>query len=51
MTDLNKIRTIVLVMMKNRSFDHMLGYLSLPPFSRPAVDSIAKLLRQNGGGE
>src|SRR5439155_22022757 len=27
------IKTIVVVMMENRSFDHLLGYLSLPPFS------------------
>ncbi len=38
MANLDKLRTIVLVMMENRSFDHMLGYLSLPPFSRPGVD-------------
>ena len=31
MPDLDKIRTIVVVMMENRSFDHMLGYRSLPP--------------------
>ena len=36
--DLSKIKTIVIVMMENRSFDHMLGYLSLPPFNRPDVD-------------
>ncbi len=28
-TDLSLIRTIVVVMMENRSFDHLLGYLSL----------------------
>ena len=33
MADLNKIKTIVVVMMENRSFDHMLGYRSLPPLS------------------
>ena len=32
-TKLNLIETIVVVMMENRSFDHMLGYLSLPPIS------------------
>jgi phospholipase C len=36
--DLNKIKTIVIVMMENRSFDHMLGYLSLDPFNRKDVD-------------
>ena len=38
MPDLNSIKTIVIVMMENRSFDHMLGYLSLPPFNRADVD-------------
>lgn len=33
MGDLDKIKTIVVVMMENRSFDHMLGYRSLPPLS------------------
>src|ERR1035437_3528482 len=36
--ELSKIKTIVVVMMENRSFDHMLGYLSLPPFNRTDVD-------------
>jgi phospholipase C len=36
--DLTKIRTIVVVMMENRSFDHMLGYRSLAPFNRTDVD-------------
>ncbi len=30
MTDLSLIDTIVIVMLENRSFDHMLGHLSLP---------------------
>ena len=25
-----KIQTLIVLMMENRSFDHMLGYLSLP---------------------
>ena len=29
MATLDQIDTIVIVMMENRSFDHMLGYLSL----------------------
>jgi phospholipase C len=29
--NLNKIQRIVVLMQENRSFDHMLGYLSLPP--------------------
>ncbi|MDB6019251.1 MAG: Phospholipase [Pedosphaera sp.] len=36
--NLNQIKTIVIVMMENRSFDHMLGYLSLPPYNRADVD-------------
>lgn len=31
-TDLGLIDTIVILMMENRSFDHMLGYLSLPRY-------------------
>lgn len=38
MPDLNSLKTIVIVMMENRSFDHMLGYLSLAPNPRPEVD-------------
>src|SRR5664279_4762517 len=38
MVKLDPIKTIVVVMMENRSFDHMLGYLSLPPFNRADVD-------------
>ena len=30
MEQLNRIEHIVVLMMENRSFDHMLGYLSLP---------------------
>jgi phospholipase C len=38
--DLDQINTIVVVMMENRSFDHLLGYLSLPPQNRTNVDGI-----------
>src|SRR5713226_1056704 len=31
---LAEIETIFIVLMENRSFDHMLGYLSLPPYNR-----------------
>src|SRR5580700_7003022 len=41
MPDLSSIKTIVVVMMENRSFDHMLGYLSLPPFSRTNVNGLS----------
>lgn len=33
MADLDAVETIVIVMMENRSFDHMLGHLSLPAFA------------------
>ena len=39
-TDLSKIKNIVVVMAENRSFDHMLGYLSLPPSNRNDVDGL-----------
>ena len=39
--DLSKLNSIVVVMMENRSFDHMLGYLSLPPASRKEVDGLS----------
>jgi phospholipase C len=37
------IEHIVIVMMENRSFDHMLGYLNLPPWNamRPAVNGVS----------
>jgi len=45
MADLRKdIDTIVIVLMENRSFDHILGYLGLPPFNL-AIDG-----QQNAGG-
>ena len=34
--NLDRIQTLVIVMMENRSFDHILGYLSLPEFQHPA---------------
>jgi phospholipase C len=40
MADLNSVDTIVVVIMENRSFDHLLGYLSLPGSDRLAVDGI-----------
>ena len=36
--DLDQVKSIVIVMMENRSFDHMLGYLSLDPYNRKEVD-------------
>jgi phospholipase C len=40
MDDLNSIETIVVVIMENRSFDHMLGYLSLPDYGRDEVEGL-----------
>lgn len=37
---LDSVKTIVVLMQENRSFDHMLGYLSLPPWNRPDVDGL-----------
>src|SRR5947209_15226533 len=39
-TDLQSIGTIIIVLMENRSFDHMLGYLSLPDYGRDEVDGL-----------
>ena len=33
MTDLTLVDTIVIVIMENRSFDHMLGHLSHPQYA------------------
>jgi phospholipase C len=38
MANLDSIRTIIVVMMENRSFDHMLGYLTLDPCNRTDVE-------------
>jgi len=38
--ELNQIKNIVVVMMENRSFDHLLGFLSLNQFGRPEVDGL-----------
>ena len=35
MADLKRdLDTVVILLMENRSFDHMLGYLGLPPYDR-----------------
>ena len=43
--DLGKlVDTVVIVMMENRSFDHMLGHLRLPMFgNRPEIDGFVSL--------
>ena len=40
MTKLNQFDTIIVVMMENRSFDHLLGYLSLPGYGRTDIDGL-----------
>lgn len=40
MPALAQINRIVVLMMENRSFDHLLGYLSLPEFGGLAVDGL-----------
>lgn len=40
MANLDQIDTIIVVMMENRSFDHLLGYLSLPEYGRTDVDGL-----------
>ena len=38
--DLSLIKTVFIVMMENRSFDHLLGYLSLDPAAWANVDGL-----------
>ncbi len=38
--DLSKIQTVVIAMMENRSFDHLLGYLGLPDSGHPNAGRI-----------
>jgi len=41
MPDLSKVKTIIIVMLENRSFDHMLGHLSHPSFgNNKEVDGL-----------
>ena len=41
--DARLIKRIVVVMMENRSFDNLLGYLSLPPISRNDVEGLGRV--------
>src|SRR5208282_1340299 len=43
---LAEIETIFIVMLENRSFDHMLGYLSLPPYKRD-IEGIRQAWAKN----
>lgn len=38
--DLSRVQQIIIVMMENRSFDHLIGYLSLPEFGHPNSHDI-----------
>ena len=40
MADVNSVDTIVVVIMENRSFDHLLGYLNLPGPNRIEVEGL-----------
>jgi phospholipase C len=40
-SSLDPIKNIIIVMMENRSFDHIYGYLSLPPSSRADVEGLS----------
>ena len=42
MKNINQIETIIIVMFENRSFDHLMGYLSLPPYNR-TVEGLAQI--------
>lgn len=49
MSNLDQINTVVIVMMENRSFDHMLGHLSLPAFGdRDEVEGLRGELDDDG---
>ncbi len=38
--DLSRVQTVVVAMMENRSFDHILGYLGLPDSGHPLASRI-----------
>jgi phospholipase C len=45
--DLTRIKTIVVAMMENRSFDHILGYLGLPDSGHPLAARIEGIQKAN----
>ena len=47
LANLENINHIVVLMMENRSFDHMLGYLSLPSWSSEGIDATIHLESNN----
>jgi phospholipase C len=48
--NLQAIETVIVVMQENRSFDHLLGYLSLPPHNRQDVEGLAPGLMNSYNG-
>ena len=38
--DLSRVQTVVIAMLENRSFDHILGYLGLPDSGHPLAGRI-----------
>ena len=51
--ELDLIDTIVVVILENRSFDHMLGYLDLPGSGRIPLEGLSQIpqwLRQHADG-
>ena len=38
--DLSRVQTVVIAMLENRSFDHILGYLGLPDSGHPLASRI-----------
>ena len=51
MTNLSQFDTILIVMMENRSFDHLLGYLSLPAYGRKDVDGLKPAMSNTFNGK
>jgi phospholipase C len=45
--DLSRVQTIVIAMMENRSFDHILGYLGLPDSGHPLAARIEGIQHAN----
>ncbi len=42
MQNINQIETIIVLMFENRSFDHLMGYLGLPPWNKD-VEGLQKI--------
>jgi phospholipase C len=53
MTDITKIQTIIILMFENRSFDHLMGYLGLPPHNRDVdgLQNTANYTNEYNGSE